>query len=91
MSGTAVASRVNVSVRKLGVFLAAEVSGVDLSQPLDDATVAAIAAAHATHEVIVLPRQKISSADLMRFGRCFGELSVHPFSTNSCRRVTTSS
>lgn len=72
-----------IKVRRVGVFLGAEVTGVDLSLPQDDATVHALTQAHAQYEVLVFPRQKISAADLMRFGRYFGELSVHPFSTNA--------
>lgn len=72
-----------ISARRVGVFLGAEVTGIDLTKPLDDATVRAIGQAHAQYEVLVFPGQKISSADLMRFGRYFGELSVHPFSTNA--------
>jgi len=72
-----------IAVKRIGVFLGAEITGVDLSKPLDAATVKAIADAHAQHEVIVFPKQKISPDDLMRFGRCFGELTVHPFSTNA--------
>ncbi|MDX1376348.1 MAG: TauD/TfdA family dioxygenase [Burkholderiales bacterium] len=72
-----------IRVRRLGVFLGAEVSGVDLSRPLEPASVDAIRHAHAEHGVLVFPDQRISGDDLMRFGRCFGELSVHPFSTSS--------
>jgi taurine dioxygenase len=72
-----------IVVRRVGVFLGAEITGVDLSKQLDDATVRAITEAHAKHEVLVFPRQKISAQDLMRFGGYFGELSVHPFSTNA--------
>lgn len=72
----------SLSVRRIAPYLGAEVTGVDLTRPLDDATVAAITAAHAEHEVLVFPDQKISSEDLKRFGRYFGDLSVHPFSTN---------
>ena len=39
--------------------------------------------AHAEHGVLVFPGQVISSDDLKRFGRAFGELSVHPFSTSA--------
>lgn len=73
----------NIRIQRKGVFLGAEITGVDLSAPLDAATVEVIKQAHADHEVIVFPDQKISSEDLMRFGRYFGELSVHPFSTSS--------
>jgi len=70
-------------LRRVGAFLGAEITGVDLTKPLDAATVAAIGQAHAEHGVLVFPRQKISAEDLKRFGRYFGELTVHPFSTNA--------
>lgn len=72
-----------ISVRKLGVFLGAEITGVDLAQPLDEETQDAVRAAHAEHGVIAIPDQHISSNDLMRFGRYFGELTVHPFSSST--------
>ena len=72
-----------ISVRRLGRFIGAEVTNVDLSQPLDPQTIEAIRLAHAEHGVLVFPTQKISSDDLKRFGRYFGELTVHPFSTSS--------
>jgi taurine dioxygenase len=34
----------------------------------------------------VFPEQSIDSQQLMRFGRYFGELSVHPFSTNAAEQ-----
>ncbi len=74
---------VPLKVRKVSAFLGAEVTGLDLTRPLDEITVKAIDAALATHEVLVFPRQTISSEDLKRFGRYFGELTVHPFSTNA--------
>jgi taurine dioxygenase len=72
-----------ISVKRLGVFLGAEVTGVDLVGPLDAPTVEAIGRAHAEHGVLVFPDQRIDSADLMRLGRYFGELTVHPFSTST--------
>lgn len=72
-----------ISVRRVGVLLGAEITGVDLSRPLDAATVEALRLAHAEHGVLVFPDQKIGSADLMRLGRYFGELTVHPFSTST--------
>ena len=69
-------------VRRLGRYLAAEVTGIDLSQSLDAARVRAVSAALATHEVLVFPDQTLSRDDLMRFGRYFGELTVHPFAEN---------
>jgi taurine dioxygenase len=73
----------SLNLRRLSPYLGAEITGVDLRGPLDDAAVAAIAQAHAEHEVLVFPDQRISAEDLKRFGRYFGALSVHPFSTNA--------
>lgn len=70
-------------LRRVGVFLGAEVTGIDLTQPLSAAAAAALRQAHAEHGVLVFPDQKLSSEDLKRFGRSFGTLSVHPFSTAS--------
>jgi taurine dioxygenase len=72
----------SISIRRLGKYLAAEITDVDLTRPLDPDTVVEIRLAHAEYGVLVFPNQKISSEDLKRFGRYFGELTVHPFSTN---------
>lgn len=72
----------SISIRRLGKYLGAEVTHVDLTRPLDPDTVVEIRQAHAEYGVLVFPDQKISSEDLRRFGRYFGELTVHPFSTN---------
>lgn len=77
------AGQSSVRIRRVGVFLGAEVSGIDLTQPQDRATVEALRQAHGEHGVLVFPNQVISSEDLKCFGRYFGELSVHPFSTNA--------
>jgi taurine dioxygenase len=71
------------SLRRVGTFAGAEITGIDLTQSLDAPTVEALKSAHATYGVLVFPDQKISAEDLKRFGRYFGELSVHPFSTNA--------
>jgi taurine dioxygenase len=85
MAELATASRTDalLKVHKLGPFLGAEVSGIDLTKPLDGDTVKAVDAALVAHEILVFPQQTISSEDLKRFGRYFGELTVHPFSTNA--------
>lgn len=69
-------------IRRMGVFLGAEVTGLDLAQPLAAPQVDALRLAHAEHGLLVFPDQKIDAEDLKRFGRYFGALSVHPFSTN---------
>lgn len=71
-----------LKVRRIGAFLGAEVTNIDLTQPLDAATIESVRLLHAEHGVLVFPRQKISADDLRRFGRSFGELTVHPFSTS---------
>lgn len=71
------------SIRRLGVFLGAEITGIDLTRPLEQPAIDALTQAHAEHRVLVFPNQVISSDDLRRFGRYFGELSVHPFSTST--------
>ena len=72
-----------LTIRRIGAFLGAEITGIDLTRPLDETTVAALTRAHAEYGVLVFPRQKISAEDLKRFGRYFGELTVHPFSTST--------
>ncbi len=73
----------SLAIRRLGVFLGAEVTGLDLTRPLDDAIVGTLRRALAEHAVLVLPGQKLDGEDLKRFGRTLGPLSVHPFSTNA--------
>jgi taurine dioxygenase len=72
-----------LSITKTGTYIGAEVTGIDLRLPLDHACIEKITTAHAEHGVLAFPDQPIDSAQLMAFGRRFGELSVHPFSTNA--------
>ena len=68
-----------VRITRIGVSLGAEISDIDLTEPLSQAQFAAVDAALAEHELLIFRNQAISSEDLMRFGRLFGELTVHPF------------
>jgi len=68
-----------ITVKQLGVNLGAQIEGVDLREPLDDATREAILAAHAEHGIIIFRGQDITADQLMGFGASFGELTVHPF------------
>jgi taurine dioxygenase len=72
-----------ISIRRVGAACGAEISGVDLSQPIDDARFADIESALVAHEVIVFRDQNISTEDQKSFGRRFGELTVHPFAPMS--------
>ena len=66
-----------------GVFLGAEVTDIDLTKELSEIEIADLKSAHAEYGVLIFPNQIITYEDLKRFGRYFGQLSVHPFSTNS--------
>jgi len=69
----------SISVKQIGVNLAAEVSGLDLGQSLGEAARDTIAAAHAEHGLLLFSNQEITTDQLINFGESFGALSVHPF------------
>ena len=71
-----------VQVVRLGGNIGAEIRGVDLRQPLDDACFAVIHEAFVRHEVIVLRDQDITLDQQTAFAQRFGDLSIHPFSPN---------
>ena len=64
-----------------GPVLGAEVSGLDLSQPLDPGAVAAIRGGLNRYKVLFFREQDISHEDHIRFGRYFGDLEGHPVTT----------
>src|SRR2546428_13533640 len=74
--------RAGITVTRVGVNLGAEISGVDLRQGLSEEVFRAIEEALVENELIIFRDQKITSENLMDFGRRFGELTVHPFSPN---------
>ena len=76
------AERGGVTVNRIGVNLGAEISGVDLRQPLQEKVFRAIEDALVENELIIFRDQEITSDNLMDLGRRFGELTVHPFSPN---------
>jgi taurine dioxygenase len=59
--------------------LGAEIAGVDLSQPLDDATFAAIERAYDEYGVIFFRGQSMTPAQQVAFTRCFGEIEFNIF------------
>ena len=72
-----------IRVRKIAAACGAEIEGVDLSQPLDDAAFQAVQDAFVEHQVIVFRDQDITSEQQKDFGRRFGDLTVHPFAPSS--------
>ncbi len=70
------------NVRPVAGTLGAEISGIDLAEPLDDRTFAAIHAALLEHLVIFFRDQRLTPEQHIAFGRRFGELHVHPYIPN---------
>jgi len=67
-----------LEVKRLSYGLGAEVSGIDLRQPLDEATIAAIRDAWLDHQVLVFRNQDISPDEQIRFSRYFGPVEDYP-------------
>jgi len=67
-----------VGAKPTGPMLGAEITGVDLREPLSEADVAAIRAALLKYKVLFFHDQDISHEDHVRFGRYFGDLEGHP-------------
>ena len=68
-----------MEIRPLAGAIGAEIFGVDLSEPLDDETVAAIRRAWLDHLVIFFRHQTLPPAELLGFARRFGEPIEYPF------------
>ena len=57
----------------------AEITGIDLSRPLDNQTIKAIRQAWLEHHVVCFPDQTIDDDDLERFSQYFGEFAGDPY------------
>jgi taurine dioxygenase len=68
-----------VRVDPIAGALGAQIHGVDLSRPLADDVVAAIRQALLDHLVVFFREQRLGPAELIAFGRRFGELGRYPF------------
>jgi taurine dioxygenase len=68
----------NLRLKSLTPHIGAEVHGIDLSQPIDDATMAELRAASAEWKVLVFRDQQLTREQHKTFGEKFGELHVHP-------------
>lgn len=63
-----------ITVIPTGAALGARIEGVDLTQPLDDATFAEVRRAFYEHEVVYFRGAELSDEDQIRFSARFGEL-----------------
>lgn len=68
-----------LEIAPLTPAIGAEVSGVDLSKPLDTATKAAVRTALLDWKVLFFRDQDITTDEHLAFARNFGDLEVHPF------------
>jgi len=69
----------HLRVRPMSATVGAEVEGVDLCQPLEDAVVAEITRCLHEFKVLFFRDQPLTPAQHVAFARRFGELEVHPF------------
>ncbi len=67
-----------LSIQLTGGALGAEVYGIDLRQPLDEAAVSQLRSAFHDHCVLLFRDQQLSKADQVRFSGYFGEPVPHP-------------
>ena len=67
-----------MTIRPSGAPLGAEIGGVDLAQPLEEATFRAIEDAYNTFTVLVFRHQSLTPEPFLRFARRFGALEISP-------------
>jgi taurine dioxygenase len=73
-----------MKVEKVTARIGAEVSGIDVSRPLDAATIAAITAAFHAHSVLFFTGQRpLSPEEHLAFARQFGEVEIDDFQTHA--------
>lgn len=68
-----------LDIRPLATTIGAEIHGVDLTRPVDQATFNALYQALLDWKVIFFRDQDITTEQHIAFGRLFGDLEVHPF------------
>ena len=69
----------SIEVVPTGAALGAEIRGVDLAEPIDDATFAAIEGAYDEHGVIFFRGQRITPSEQVAFTRRFGAIEFNIF------------
>jgi len=66
-------------VERIGTTLGAEISGIDLTAPLPDATIDELRRALFAHKVLFFRDQPLTPDQHVAFAARFGELEIHPF------------
>src|SRR5437763_3025730 len=74
------------STRELHAQIGAEIGGLDLRQPIDEATVQGLWRAIDAHAVLVFRDQQLSDAELRAFAARFGELEIGRSAARGGRR-----
>jgi len=69
---------VTIEVHRLSYGIGAEIRGIDLRRPLDEATVAAVRRAWLDHNVLLIRDQDITPEQHIRFSRYFGPVEDYP-------------
>lgn len=64
-------------IRPFNAALGAEIVGIDLARPLNDADFARVHRAHLDHGVLVFRDQQLTPEQHIAFSRRFGELQIH--------------
>ena len=68
-----------IQITPTGQACGATIHGVDLSQPLDSATIKNIRNAWLEHHVLAFPDQELSDPDLVRITQYFGGIGDDPY------------
>ncbi|VTU20224.1 TauD/TfdA dioxygenase family protein [Variovorax sp. PBL-E5] len=70
-------SQQHFELRRFDAPVGAEVIGLDIAKPIDDAAFARLHRAHLDHHVLVFRDQRITPAQHIAFSRRFGPLDIH--------------
>ncbi len=68
-----------MNVKPLTSAIGAEIEGVDLSQPLNDAQFEAVSTAFKQHLVLFFRNQSLQPQDIVGFAKLFGPVGAYPF------------
>ncbi|GAB4177450.1 MAG: TauD/TfdA family dioxygenase [Coleofasciculaceae cyanobacterium] len=80
-------NKTEIKIIPVSRAVGAEIRGVDLSQPLNDDTFAAIYQAWLDYGVLLFRDQRMTVADQVAFSRRFGELDISPPQENGQKSV----